>query len=117
MNKELQDKLMAVIREILPGAQVNEPDDKWSWRFDDTCGCYSEWTTEACSLNGSVYSESIKGLSKKKQWEIRMKIEDAVTKWAENNLTYSGCECCGENTIYVNVYLYEQESTRNQRDI
>lgn len=104
------------------------PDESWdgktTYEFQDSCGCYSEWTTESCSFRiwiRGTYDNS----DNETAWKTRSEIEDAVTAWVKGNLKWSGCRCCsggdddeewesdGEDSISISVHLYlkKQEAT------
>ena len=99
-----RDDLLAEIRILLPDAEWasvevhGEP-----IQFEDTCGCYSEYTTENCSLYFNV--EGTIPEDNDAQWRLRNVMESRVERWAENALEWSGCECChGSLSVMARIF-------------
>ena len=97
----------SLARIIVPDAEY-APDESFSGKgeieFEDSCGCFSEWTQEPCSL-----TINLRGTLELDGSKQRQEIEKALDKWAQSNLTWSGCDCCG-NSLIVWVRLYAKGS-------
>jgi hypothetical protein len=94
--------ILDIIRKEFPDATYST-DRQDPIEFDDTCGCYSEYTTENCSLhiqvNASLFGEE------KEQWVTRQLAENAILAYAEGHLEWDGCSCCGNYlSVWVRVY-------------
>jgi hypothetical protein len=74
--------------------------------FSDSCGCYSEWTTEACSLD--IWVDYDKDLNRAEEFKLSRSLNEAADHWAQKNLSWSGCECCNEE-LYVSVHLFKRK--------
>jgi hypothetical protein len=94
------DEVIRLVRKAYPDAEPSM--DKYDWEFQDSCGCYSEYTTESCFLRvGLVIPRKLSHID-------RRRIEDMVTKWAKATLTWDGCSCC-ENGLYVSAHIYDED--------
>jgi len=98
--------ILKIARKVVRDARYS-PKDSWNgedeFQFDDSCGCYSDWTTEGCKLV-LFLSGTLKGDG----YEQARKIESEVDKYAQNHLEWSGCSCCGDS-LYVTVYLFPKK--------
>jgi hypothetical protein len=110
--------LLAEIRTLLPDAEFCKGE---SWRgtdeviFQDSCGCYSEYTTEPCQFD--VFVAGTLPESDDDQWTLRQAIESRVKRWVTSTLTYSGCSCCGEDEIYVSARIFtKKEAADNESE-
>ncbi len=92
-------QLLAVVHKVVPDGVISD------LRFSGSCGCYSECTTEPCELRFTV---TTKGDTSPK---LRGLIYKLVGTWAESNLAYSGCDCCGEDYISIWCYLVPDPTT------
>jgi hypothetical protein len=108
LDVEHINQITEIVREFIPDAQPTT--DVWHWDFQDHCGCYSEWTTESCTLRTGYWSRSINP----KDYKLRQRVEQAVERWAHANLSWNGCECCGNN-LYVDVYLFSESPVLAER--
>lgn len=100
--------LLAEIRVLLPDAEFSE---KESWRghdieFKDSCGCYSEVTTESCSFYVSIVGTLPE--YERAQYNLRQALEERIRRWANGSLTWSGCECC-DNDLSVSTRLFQKK--------
>lgn len=85
-NQEVKDHVLEIAHRYLPNAIVENLD------FDESCGCYSEVTTEAPYLNitlAAPWNKSDKDLS-----HLVGTVEDEVKNWAKNAISFNGCSCC-----------------------
>ena len=102
--------LLAEIRTLLPDAEFCAGE---SWRgtdevlFQDSCGCYSEWTQEPCQFE--VFVSGTIPEDNDAQYDLREAIESRLERWAKSTLTYSGCQCCGEDTISVYARVFTKK--------
>jgi hypothetical protein len=104
-TQENEVSLLRRLRRVQPGIQYsNQYGSGDSINFTDSCGCYSEWTTESCSLSISICG--ILPANEKEQYDLRKELEEETEVWAEKHLTWSGCECCG-NYLSVWVRFYD----------
>lgn len=103
LNKK--EKLLIALREVIPSANYN----KDGVNFEDCCGCYSEWTTEACriaiNLNVDAADYSSSNMNK---------AESCAEDWANKNLEWDGCGCC-DNALYVDVRLFDIAQTKGTK--
>lgn len=101
-----REEILRWARSVVSDAEF-APEESWANNedilFQDSCGCYSEYTTEPCSL--SIW---LKGTLRGEGFKQRREIEDLIQKWAEGALTWGGCECCG-NDLFVNVNLFAKK--------
>lgn len=67
--------------------------------FFNRCGCYSEYTTDPCSLRVEVEAKCDVG-----DYKSRDYLEHKIEQYAEANLDYDGCSCCDES-ISVNACI------------
>lgn len=98
-------EILRIARMFMPDAEL-APEEGWrkdgnnGIEFDDSCGCYSEWTVESCSLD-----VLLKGTLKGDGYEQARSIENALEKWSKGSLEWSGCECCDESlSIFVRLF-------------
>jgi hypothetical protein len=110
--------LLAEIRTLLPDAEFCTGE---SWRgtdevlFQDHCGCYSEYTTDPC--NFEVFVSGTLPDDDDIQYDLRHAIESRLERWVKSTLTYSGCECCGEDSIYVSARVFtKKEAAANNEE-
>lgn len=90
---------------LLPDAEYAKKDSIHGYdvSFSDTCGCYSEYTQEPCSLYVNIVGTLPEG--EKAQYTLDQAITNRIEKWAKLHLTWSGCESCG-NGLSVLTYIY-----------
>src|SRR5690349_11195068 len=112
------DEIIKRCRLVIPDVEY-APEESWTgvteYEFEDTCSCYSEWTTEACSFRVWVkgtFDES----DRDKAWKKRRELEGAVEAWVHGNLSWSGCSNCsgedygdGDDNIHIIVHLYPRK--------
>jgi hypothetical protein len=105
--------LLTEIKLLLSDAEFSKED---SWHsgedieFSDSCGCYSDWTTESCSF--SVFIAGTLPVTQEEQYTLRVAIENRVERWANATLSWYGCECCGEETLSVNVHIFQKKGNQ-----
>lgn len=100
-----KEEILTALRGLLPDVRYSAQgyrDDPVM--FQDCCACYSEYTTDSCELAVSVCGMLPR--AQKEQWSLRVDLEVALQQWAEENLSWSGCENCDEY-LSVNVHLYD----------
>lgn len=69
------------------------------YHFTDSCGCYSEWTTESCQLAFDLENATFDiPMSEDDMYNV---VQGVVENWAHSYLSWSGCECCDS---YLSVY-------------
>lgn len=99
-------QILGLARSIIPDVEFAPEEtyypDKNTIAFKDKCGCYSEWTTEACSLE--IF---LKGTFEGNGVHEELAIEDLIDTWAQKNIHWDGCECC-ENKLYVDIRLFKK---------
>ena len=100
---------------------------RWKWgtaiidkdnlpSFEDHCSCYSEITTCPCTLYIEFHSHQAchppdSGTARHiKETEIQ------VLEWARKWLSWRGCECCGEDTLDIDVRVLPDVSTALKYD-
>lgn len=91
-------------RTIVPDAEF-APQESWHEKdiiFEDSCGCYSEYTIDPCSLiiflNGTLIGDG---------HEQRQLIERELDRWKDCLIWY-GCDCC-DDQLYLNLYLFAKK--------
>lgn len=99
-----KDSLLKRLQKFLPSLQYSNqytygnPID-----FADSCSCYSDWTTESCRLEVSVCG--ILPETDTEQWDLRYNLERETETWAQKNLYWNGCDCCGDNlSVWVRLF-------------
>lgn len=73
--------LLEIVKRHVPDAELIESVD-----FQDSCGCYSEYTTEPCRIVIEVRSDMVK--------TYPTDIDHDVEEYVRRHATFSGCSCC-----------------------
>jgi len=99
LNANQRDQLLNIIHGYVPDATwTDEPDN---CTLEESCGCYSEYTTESCRFVCAV--DSPKHVDRSPDG-----LDEAVERWVRGNLEFSGCACCSgtghENEGYAVDY-------------
>lgn len=110
---EAEDKsvLLLRLRAFCPSVKYSTQNyDGFETQFADKCSCYSEWTTQPCSLYVSLCA--VLPPTDKEQWVLRRELKGIVEKFVNEKLTWSGCECCAgadceDDYLYVDVNLFD----------
>ena len=101
--------LLARLCLFCPGLEY-APGKPWDGQdvvhFESTCGCYSKYTTEACTLTVFVASAET---DEDKMFYINYVLGQEAYKWAKDNLAWHGCECC-DNALCIDVRLFSKEA-------
>lgn len=102
--------LLAEIRILFPDADYSAAESFGgeAITFWDSCSCYSEYTTECCRLE--IFVAGTLPADSDARWVLKDALDLRIESWAKRNLIYSGCEYCGEDTIAVNVRIFDQKS-------
>jgi hypothetical protein len=98
-----RNELLLRCRLVLPDAEYC-PEESYIGQdidFEDSCGCYSGWTTESCHLYVTLRA-TLKGDG----YEQARELEKCIRKWADGALTWNGCNQC-RNNLSVSVHLFE----------
>jgi len=102
LTKAQQSDLKRIIKAHFNKFKINELE------FDDSCGCYSEYTTEPCKLEIEIEVSLPK--EDDKQFEKRNQLENDIAKWASKTLEYTGCDCCEDN-LWIYLRLVPKDKT------
>ena len=104
MDQGLLDSLLDAIHTVLPDAEYVDGENV---QFLDSCGCYSEYTTEPCGLTVPIIATVPEDSSEHPRLGAR--VDDAVETWANSHLDWSGCDSCDNLlSIYTRVYPRKQ---------
>ena len=87
-EQEEKDALVALVAPWLPNASID------SFSVEESCGCYSEWTTESPTYNVTFSAPRPAGESDRQLSDIVRVLEGVVMRFAEENHTFTGCRCC-----------------------
>ena len=111
ITKEQREDLLKEIQKVLPDAIYSKQSYMSdSISFSNECGCYSEYTTESCNFKVAVAGTLPE--SEADQVKLDNKIESIVDSWANDNLSWSGCHCCGNVlSVWTILYKIEQEES------
>lgn len=89
--------LALLVAPWLPGASVD------SLYIQESCGCYSEWTTDSPDYHVTFAAPRPVGESDRALSDVVRVIEGPVMQFALRNHTFHGCSCCcgnGESDDY-----------------
>ena len=81
--------------------------------FQDSCDCYSEYTTESCRLEVTVCVQMPE--REEDRVSLSLILNDAVSRWARENLEWSGCVCCNNN-LSVWVRVFDKAKEQHERE-
>lgn len=91
MTKNLTEterkQLEKIIREHLESFEIVKTPN-----YDDSCGCYSEYTQESPRFYLEI--KAVLPQNESEEWEIQKILDKDITKWANKNLDFSGCKGC-----------------------
>lgn len=85
------ERMLADLEEVVPGVRL-APLESWNpggypVRFEESCGCYSEYTTCSCELTVFL---AVRDPSP----GVRDAIRAFLREWAKDNLEWRCCSCC-----------------------
>lgn len=80
--------LVALVAPWLPDAGVD------SLSIEESCGCYSEWTTESPFYNVTFIAPRPHKETDRKLSDIVRAIEGPVMQFALQHHSFTGCWCC-----------------------
>lgn len=99
--------LAALVAPWLPDAAVD------SLSVEESCGCYSEWTTEPPQYHVTFKAPRPEGESDRTLSDVVRVLEGPVMQFAQAHHRFTGCSCCcgdGEggdcDTDNVRPYLW-----------
>ena len=112
LTSAMKTELLNRMREHVPSVEYsNQGWREVSVEFQDSCGCYSEYTTEPCCLNVAVCVDMPS--TEDEQADLRQTLDDVVERWAKANLAWSGCDCCDNSlSVWVRVFNKAKESAK-----